>query len=96
MTCVWDEHAGVQDLLQLAGPTPSRRDAGRSSRSRTRSTDHRRPLILRRLGEDHPGSNLVYGDVSKPSFGDNDSDEQIRKHEEDMKQARKHMQDAVT
>ncbi len=40
--------------------------------------------------------NLVYGDVSKPSFGDNDSDEQIRKHEEDMKQARKHTQDAVT
>ena len=40
--------------------------------------------------------NLVYGDVSKPSFGDNDSDEQIRKHEEDMKLARKHTQDAVT
>jgi ABC-type uncharacterized transport system involved in gliding motility auxiliary subunit len=40
--------------------------------------------------------NLVYGDVSKPSFGDNDSDDQIRKHEEDMKQARKHTQDVVT
>ncbi len=40
--------------------------------------------------------NLVYGDVSKPSFGDNESDDQIRKHEEDMKQARKHTQDVVT
>jgi hypothetical protein len=40
--------------------------------------------------------NLVYGDVSKPSFGDNESEEQTRKHEEEMKQARKHTQDAVT
>jgi hypothetical protein len=40
--------------------------------------------------------NLVYGDVSKPSFGDNESDDQVRKHEEEMKQARKHTQDVVT
>ena len=40
--------------------------------------------------------NLVYGDVSKPSFSENESDEQIRKHEEEMKQSRKHTQDAVT
>jgi hypothetical protein len=40
--------------------------------------------------------NLVYGDVSKPSFSENESDEQVRKHEEDMKQARKHTQDRVT
>ena len=40
--------------------------------------------------------NLVYGDVSKPSFGDNESDDQLRKREEDMKQARKHTQDLVT
>jgi ABC-type uncharacterized transport system involved in gliding motility auxiliary subunit len=40
--------------------------------------------------------NLVYGDVSKPSFGDNESDDQLRKREEEMKQARKHTQDAVT
>jgi hypothetical protein len=40
--------------------------------------------------------NLVYGDVSKPNFGDNDTEDQMRKHEDDMKQARKHTQDAVT
>jgi len=38
----------------------------------------------------------VYGDVSKPNFGDNDTEDQMRKHEDDMKQARKHTQDAVT
>ena len=40
--------------------------------------------------------NLVYGDVSKPSFSDNESDDQLRKREEEMKQSRKHTQDAVT
>jgi hypothetical protein len=40
--------------------------------------------------------NLVYGDVSKPSFGDNETDEQLHKRDEDMKQARKHTQDSVT
>jgi ABC-type uncharacterized transport system involved in gliding motility auxiliary subunit len=40
--------------------------------------------------------NLVYGDVSKPSFSENESDEQLRKHEEDMKLARKHTQNMVT
>jgi ABC-type uncharacterized transport system involved in gliding motility auxiliary subunit len=40
--------------------------------------------------------NLVYGDVSKPNFGDNDTEDQMRKHEDEMKQARKHTQDAVT
>jgi ABC-type uncharacterized transport system involved in gliding motility auxiliary subunit len=40
--------------------------------------------------------NLVYGDVSKPSFGDNESEEQLRKRDDEMKQARKHTQDSVT
>ncbi len=40
--------------------------------------------------------NLVYGDVSKPSFGDNETDEQLHKRDEDMKLARKHTQDSVT
>jgi hypothetical protein len=40
--------------------------------------------------------NLVYGDVSKPSFGDNETEDQLRKRDEEMKQARKHTQDTVT
>jgi hypothetical protein len=40
--------------------------------------------------------NLVFGDVTKPSFGDNESDEQIQRHEQDMKLARKRTQDVVT
>jgi ABC-type uncharacterized transport system involved in gliding motility auxiliary subunit len=40
--------------------------------------------------------NLVYGDVSKPSFSENESDDQLRKHEEDMKLARKHTQNTVS
>ena len=39
---------------------------------------------------------LVYGDVSKPSFDPNETDDQLRKHDEEMKQARKHTQDTVT
>jgi hypothetical protein len=40
--------------------------------------------------------NLAYGDVSKPSFGDNETEEQLRKRDDEMKQARKHTQDSVT
>jgi ABC-type uncharacterized transport system involved in gliding motility auxiliary subunit len=40
--------------------------------------------------------NLVYGDVTKPSFAENESDEQLRKHEEEMRQARKKTQNVVT
>ena len=32
---------------------------------------------------------LVYGDVSKPKFDENETDEQVKKHDEDMKAARK-------
>ncbi|HEY2513657.1 MAG TPA: Gldg family protein [Polyangiaceae bacterium] len=40
--------------------------------------------------------NLVYGDVSKPNFSDNDSDEQLKKRDDEMKQARKSTQERVT
>jgi len=38
---------------------------------------------------------LVYGDVSKPKFDQDETDEQLKKRDEEMKQARKGTQNAV-
>jgi ABC-type uncharacterized transport system involved in gliding motility auxiliary subunit len=40
--------------------------------------------------------NLAYGDVFKPKFDENETEDQLKKHEEELKQARKHTQNAVT
>jgi hypothetical protein len=39
-----------------------------------------------------PDPGLVYGDVSKPSFDPNETEEQLRRKDEEMKQARKQTQ----
>jgi hypothetical protein len=39
--------------------------------------------------------NLVYGDVSKPTFDPSESDETVKKREDDMKKARKAQQSRV-
>jgi ABC-type uncharacterized transport system involved in gliding motility auxiliary subunit len=39
---------------------------------------------------------MAYGDVFKPKFDENETDEQLKKHEEELKQARKSTQTKVT
>jgi hypothetical protein len=38
---------------------------------------------------------LVYGDVNKPKFDENETDEQLKKRDEEMKAARKHTQNTI-
>lgn len=81
---------GDEQLLQLAGPYAQQALTGTILSFKntldwlTGDTDL---LAVSAKILSEPG--LVYGDVSKPKFDENETDEQLKKEEEDLKQARK-------
>jgi ABC-type uncharacterized transport system involved in gliding motility auxiliary subunit len=81
---------GDEQLLQLAGPyaqqalTPTILAFKNTLDWLTGDTD-----LLAVSAKILSEPNLAYGEVAKPSFDENESDEQLRKHDEEMKAARK-------
>jgi ABC-type uncharacterized transport system involved in gliding motility auxiliary subunit len=86
-----------QDLLQLAGPYAQQALTQTILAFKNTldwiSGDTDLLAVSAKIIQD---PNLVYGDVSKPSFSADESEDQVRKHEEEMKLARKRTQDFVT
>lgn len=84
---------GDEQLLQLAGPyaqqalTPTILAFKNTLDWLTGDTD-----LLAVSAKILSEPNLAYGEVAKPSFDENESDEQLRKRDEEMKAARKNQQ----
>ena len=87
---------GDEQLLQLAGPYAQQALTGTILSFKntldwlTGDTDL---LAVSAKILSEPG--LVYGDVTKPKFDENESDEQLKKHEDELKAARKNTQHQV-
>ncbi len=87
---------GDEQLLQLAGPyaqqalTPTILAFKNTLDWLTGDTD-----LLAVSAKILSEPNLAYGEVAKPSFDENESEEQLKKRDEEMKQAKKKQQSSI-
>jgi hypothetical protein len=87
---------GDEQLLQLAGPYASQALTGtilafKNTLDWLSGDTDLLAVSAKILSE----PSLVYGDVSKPKFDENETEEQLKKRDDEMKQARKSQQHTV-